>query len=250
MVTRAVGARRRQDLRAQDRGVQRRARLAHGRVEERRDEVVEGSRDLGLDHGLGQTQLTLVAGDDLVGVAAPVQHLDVVHGHHRNVSVLREQIAPALEVRDDHVRLELVRQLEVRADVLGPALDRAFQIGEQGAEGVYFVVLVDDAVAPDLAHRQVLASPLDQIVVGAARNHDLDVVVLRQVVQHHPRTHGVTHALAHDSVQDAHIVVCPRACGGDFNPRRSNGRSPSRRRRHRVRYRCRPRRLLVTQARR
>ena len=205
----AVGARRSQDLRAQDRRVQRGALLPHRRIEERRDEVVERARDLGLHHRLGEAELALVPSQDLRRMRAAADHLDVVDRHHRDVAVLREQIAPALEVGDHHVGLELVGQLEVGAHVLGPALDRALQVREQRAKVRDLVVLVDDAVAPDLAHRQVLARALLQVIVGAARDHHLHVVRLRQVVEHDARSHRMPHSLADDTVEDPHLVCSP-----------------------------------------
>jgi len=43
----------------------------------------------------------------------------------------------------------------------------------------------------------------------------VDVAVLRQMIDHHARSHGVPHALAHDAVEDAHTSRL-RGCRADF----------------------------------
>src|SRR5262249_37493704 len=94
--------------------------------------------------------------------------------------------------------------VEVRLHVLWHAGHRALQVGQHGAEIRDLVVLVDDVEAPDLAHGQPLARALDQVVVGAARHHHLNLVVPGQVVEHDARAHGVAHPLTDDAVKNAH----------------------------------------------
>src|SRR5262249_11192365 len=112
------------------------------------------------------------------------------------------------EVADHHVRAEAVRDLEVRLDVLRPAAgERAFDVLKQRAEVPDLVVLGDDGEAPDLLHLEVIVRALRQVVVCPAGDHHLDVVALDQLVEDHPRSDGVPHALADHAIEDAHARV-------------------------------------------
>src|ERR1700682_1347899 len=125
------------------------------------------------------------------------------------------EIAPGLEVADHHVGLEVVGDVEIGLDVLRPAArDGALDVLEERLEVPHLVVFRHDGEAPDLLHRQMLAGPLRQIVVGAARDHHLDVVLLHQLVEDDARADGVAHALADDAVEDAHaaILTLSRRC--------------------------------------
>ena len=200
-----------EDLRPQDGRMQGGALPAHRRTEERRDQVVECAGHLGLDDAPGDLEVRLVPAQDFRRVLAAVDDLHVVGRDHRQAVVHREEVAPALEVGDDHLRAEALRHVEVGADVARPAAGhRAAQVGEEGAEAAHLVVLGDDGEAPDLLDVQVLAGALRQVVVRAPGDDHLHVVPLDQLVEHHPRADGVAHALADDAVEDAHAPVVTR----------------------------------------
>ncbi len=177
--------------------------------------MVVRARHLGLDDALGDLERALVAAQDFGVVPAAVDHLHVVHRDDGQPVVDGVEVAPALEVADDHVGAEAVGDVEVRLDVAGPAAgDGALEVLEQRAEVFDLVVLGDDGEAPDLLHRQVLAGALGQVVVGAARDHHLHVVVLHQLVEDDARADGVAHAFADDPVEDAHGAQLTRFARG------------------------------------
>ena len=202
-----------EDLRAQHGRMQGGAALAHRRIEERRDQVARRAGDLRLHHSPGDLEVGLVAAQDLRRVPAAVDDLHVVDRDDRQPVVHGEEVAPALEVRDHHLGLELLRQVEVRADVARPAArHRAADVLQERPEAPHLVVLGDDGESPDLAHAQVLARPLREVVVRAARDHHLDVVPLHQLVEHDARADGVAHALADHPIEDPHglfVTHCP-----------------------------------------
>src|SRR5947208_6066636 len=156
-------------------------------------------------------------------VLAAVDDLHVVDRDDRQPVIDAVEVAPGLEVADHDVGAEVVGDVEVRLDVLRPAAgERALQVRQQGAEVPHLVVLGDDGEAPDFSHLELLAGPFGEVVVGAAGDDDLHLVLLDQFVEHHARTDRVSHTLAHDAVKNPHQLILSRTSG-----LRGGGASPS-----------------------
>jgi hypothetical protein len=172
------------------------------RLEERRDEVLVAPRQLRLDEGARDLELRFASGDEIRLVLAAVDDLHVVDREDRQPMRLAVEIRPRLEVGDDHLRLELGDEIEVRGDVLREARRARDHVRPERLVDAHPVLLVDHVEAVDAVDPREM---LFQEIGGAARRHDLDLVVLRyEMLEHDARAHRMSHSFAHDAVENLH----------------------------------------------
>ncbi len=185
-----------------DRGMERGPRPIHGRIEEGGHQVVITAWELGAHDRLGEQVALRAVADDVVVVMASGDDLHVVDGHDRDALSLGEPVGPRLEVGDHHVRRELAGGLGIGAKVVRDVEDR-LQVLQRGLHLLDHVVLVDHRQAGNLGDPSRMA--LGEILGGAARHHDPDVVPrTRQMVEHHRGAHRVPHTFTDDAVEDPH----------------------------------------------
>ena len=175
----AVRARRVEHRVAQDRREQAGALFARRRKEEGGDEVVIAMRQLGLDDGLRHLPARLLLRRNLHVERAAIDDLHVVDAEHRQVVLLGVQVGERLEVADDELGAEALRQPRHRLEVLGERRQLLEKV-ERGAPPLHLVVLVDHVEPGDLVHLERRGTCLPQKGVRAPADDDLHVVLARR----------------------------------------------------------------------